>query len=77
MTAASVSSGIDMAFRVVQEMFGNEVAQAVQLGIEYDPEPPFDAGSVEKAETPIVEAVTAVFDTLEAEALEATQGRAS
>jgi transcriptional regulator GlxA family with amidase domain len=76
MTAAGVSSGIDMAFRVVQEMFGNQVAQAVQLGIEYDPEPPFDAGSPEKAGAPIVEAVTAVFDTLEAEALEAADGRA-
>jgi transcriptional regulator GlxA family with amidase domain len=70
-TAAGVSSGIDMALRLVQEMFGDEVAQAVQLGIEYDPEPPFDAGSLEKASTPIAEAVTAVFDALEAEALEA------
>ena len=43
-TAAGVSSGIDMALQVVQEMFGREVAQAVQLGIEYDPKPPLDAG---------------------------------
>jgi transcriptional regulator GlxA family with amidase domain len=73
-TAAGVSSGIDMGLRPVQEMFGSEAAQAVQLGIEYDPEPPFDAGSPEKATTPIVEAVTAVFDSLEAEALEAHAG---
>jgi transcriptional regulator GlxA family with amidase domain len=68
-TAAGVSSGIDMALRLVREMHGNEAAQAVQLGIEYDPEPPFGAGSPEKAPAPIVDAVTAVFDSLEAEAL--------
>jgi transcriptional regulator GlxA family with amidase domain len=72
-TAAGVSSGIDMALGLVQEMFGEEVAQAVQLGIEYDPEPPLDAGSPEKAPAPIVDAVTAVFDSLEAEALEAAE----
>ena len=60
-TAAGVSSGIDMALRLVQLMHGDEVAQAVQLGIEYDPEPPVDAGSPEKAPRPIVEAVEAVF----------------
>src|SRR5262245_255182 len=60
-TAAGVSSGIDMALGLVQRMNGDEVAQAVQLGIEYDPEPPFDAGSPEKAPQPIVELVTAAF----------------
>jgi transcriptional regulator GlxA family with amidase domain len=60
-TAAGVSSGIDMALWLVREINGEEVAQAVQLGIEYDPEPPVDAGSPEKAPTPIVELVTAAF----------------
>jgi transcriptional regulator GlxA family with amidase domain len=60
-TAAGVSSGIDMALRLVQLINGDEVAQAVQLGIEYDPEPPLDAGSPEKAPAPIVELVTAAF----------------
>jgi putative intracellular protease/amidase len=60
-TAAGVSSGIDMALRLVQQINGDEVAQAVQLGIEYDPEPPFDAGSPEKAPQPIVDLVTAAF----------------
>jgi len=60
-TAAGVSSGIDMALRLVQRINGDEVAQAVQLGIEYDPEPPLDAGSPEKAPPEIVELVTAVF----------------
>jgi transcriptional regulator GlxA family with amidase domain len=77
MTAAGVSSGIDMALRLVQDMFGSEAAQAVQLGIEYDPEPPFDAGAPEKASTPILEAVTAVFDALEAEALKAAQSNSA
>ena len=61
-TAAGVSSGIDMALRLVQLMHGDEVAQAVQLGIEYDPEPPLDAGSPEKAPQPIVDVVTAAFE---------------
>src|SRR5262245_19376299 len=60
-TAAGVSSGIDMALRLVQEINGDEVAQAVQLGIEYDPDPPLHAGSPEKAPQPIVELVTAAF----------------
>jgi transcriptional regulator GlxA family with amidase domain len=56
-TAAGVSSGIDMALRLVQLIAGDEVAQAVQLSIEYDPQPPFDAGSPAKAPQPIVELV--------------------
>ena len=60
MTAAGVSAGIDMALHLVGREVGPEVAQAVQLGIEYDPQPPFDAGSPAKAPAPIVEAVTAI-----------------
>lgn len=60
-TAAGVSSGIDMALTLVKEMYGEEAAQAVQLGIEYDPEPPVDAGSPEKAPEAIREAVSAVM----------------
>ncbi len=58
-TAAGVSAGIDMALHLVDREVGPEVAQAIQLGIEYDPHPPFDAGSPDKAPTAIVEAVTA------------------
>jgi transcriptional regulator GlxA family with amidase domain len=65
-TAAGVSSGIDMALHLVKTINGHEVAQAVQLGIEYDPEPPVDAGSPEKAPPEIVELVTAVFQAREA-----------
>lgn len=58
-TAAGVTAGIDMALHLVGREAGPEVAQAVQLGIEYDPDPPFDAGSPEKAPAAIVETVTA------------------
>ena len=43
-TAAGVSAGIDLALTLVGELAGAETAQAIQLGIEYDPQPPFDAG---------------------------------
>jgi transcriptional regulator GlxA family with amidase domain len=59
-TAAGVSAGIDMALHLVGREAGPEVAQAIQLGIEYDPQPPFDAGSPEKAPEPIVELVRSV-----------------
>jgi transcriptional regulator GlxA family with amidase domain len=59
-TAAGVSAGIDMALHLVGQEAGPEVAQAIQLGIEYDPQPPFDAGSPGKAPRPIVELVTGV-----------------
>lgn len=54
-TAAGVSSGIDMALRLVALERGEEMAQAIQLAIEYDPQPPFDAGSPAKAPAAIVE----------------------
>jgi transcriptional regulator GlxA family with amidase domain len=60
-TAAGVSSGIDMALHLVHKINGEEVAQAVQLGIEYDPQPPLDAGAPHKAPPEIVELVTAAF----------------
>jgi len=47
-TAAGVSAGIDMALRLVQRIAGDDLARGIQLGIEYDPAPPFDAGSPEK-----------------------------
>jgi putative intracellular protease/amidase len=58
-TAAGVSSGIDMALLLAARIAGDEVAQALQLAIEYDPEPPFDSGSVAKAPEPIVDLVRA------------------
>jgi cyclohexyl-isocyanide hydratase len=48
-TSGGVSSGIDFAFAIIAEIAGPEVAQAIQLGIEYDPAPPFDAGHPSRA----------------------------
>jgi putative intracellular protease/amidase len=48
-TAAGVSSGIDMALRLVELLVGRDAAEASQLMIEYDPEPPFDSGDLAKA----------------------------
>ncbi|HET7590865.1 MAG TPA: DJ-1/PfpI family protein [Solirubrobacterales bacterium] len=59
-TAAGVTAGIDMALHLVAREAGPEVAQAVQLGIEYDPDPPFDSGSPAKAPAEIVELVRRV-----------------
>ncbi|HUB36409.1 MAG TPA: DJ-1/PfpI family protein [Solirubrobacteraceae bacterium] len=58
-SAAGVSAGIDMGLALAGRLAGPEVAQAIQLGIEYDPQPPFDGGSPEKAPAEIVEAVRA------------------
>jgi transcriptional regulator GlxA family with amidase domain len=49
-TSAGVSSGIDMALRLVELLVDREAAQACQLLIEYDPQPPFDSGALEKAD---------------------------
>jgi len=59
-TAGGVSSGIDMALHLVGREVGPEVAQAVQLGIEYDPQPPFDSGSPQKAAPELVDLVRGV-----------------
>ncbi len=56
-TAAGVSSGIDMALQLVELESNAAVAQAVQLSIEYDPQPPHDAGSPKKAPQAVVEMV--------------------
>jgi transcriptional regulator GlxA family with amidase domain len=56
-TAAGVSAGIDMALGLVAKIAGKDLAQAIQLGIEYDPQPPFDCGSTAKARPEIVDLV--------------------
>jgi transcriptional regulator GlxA family with amidase domain len=54
-TAAGVSAGIDMALRLAARLAGDTVAQGIQLGIEYDPDPPF-AGSPRTAPPAVVDA---------------------
>lgn len=58
-TSAGVTAGIDMALELAARIGGEQLAQAIQLGLEYDPQPPFDAGSPQKAPAEIVEAVRA------------------
>ncbi len=59
-TAAGVSAGIDMALALAARLSDERVAQAIQLSVEYDPQPPFDAGSTATAPRDVVELVRAV-----------------
>lgn len=56
-TAAGVSAGIDMALRLAARIAGEDYAKMLQLGIEYDPDPPFDAGSPDRVSPALREAV--------------------
>jgi putative intracellular protease/amidase len=60
-TAAGVSSGIDMALWLAAQLVGEDIAKAIQLGIEYDPQPPFDSGSLAKADPDMVTFLRAVM----------------
>jgi transcriptional regulator GlxA family with amidase domain len=61
-TAAGVSSGIDMGLVLVAALEGDEMAKVIQLAIEYDPQPPFDAGSPSKVGHEFTEFVRSIFD---------------
>jgi len=61
-TAAGVSSGIDMALLLAARLAGDDVAEAIQLAIEYDPQPPFDSGSTAKARPETVQLVQNVLE---------------
>jgi len=61
-TGGGVTAGIDFALTIVRELAGEGVAQAIQLGLEYDPAPPVDAGSPEKAPDNIVRLVNQRFE---------------
>jgi putative intracellular protease/amidase len=67
-TAAGVSAGIDMALMLAAQVAGDQVAQAIQLGIEYDPQPPFDTGSLEKAPPELVAVLRGLNELEEATA---------
>lgn len=58
-TAAGMSAGYDMSLALAARIAGDEVAQAIQLGLEYDPKPPFDSGSPDKAPENVVARVRA------------------
>jgi putative intracellular protease/amidase len=67
-TAAGVSAGIDFGLSLALELHGPDVAAAIQLGIEYDPAPPLDAGSPERAPAHIREALQARLTARDREA---------
>ncbi|MBT7951506.1 MAG: DJ-1/PfpI family protein [Gammaproteobacteria bacterium] len=60
-TAAGVSSGIDMALTLAAAEYGDDIAQEIQLIIEYDPEPPFNAGSPAKAPKHVIDSLQQKF----------------
>lgn len=61
-TSAGASAGIDMALTLAASLWGEGTAGVIQLALEYDPQPPFDYGSPEKAPPEIVAAVKAALD---------------
>jgi putative intracellular protease/amidase len=65
-TGAGVSAGIDLAFELARAEQGDDFAKAIQLAIEYDPQPPFDCGSPTKAPAHIVELVAGYYREREA-----------
>ena len=66
-TGGGVTAGIDFALVVAAEAFGQELAKSIQLGIEYDPHPPFDAGSPDRAEPILVTKVRTIAAKRQAE----------
>ncbi|WP_164200350.1 DJ-1/PfpI family protein [[Micrococcus luteus] ATCC 49442] len=63
-TGAGVTSGIDFAFTLAAELFGDDEARKIQLAIEYDPKPPFDHGSPSKADPETVKSIIAATEKL-------------
>ena len=61
-SGGGVTAGIDFGLTVLAHLRGADVAKAVQLTMEYDPQPPFDAGAPEKAGADVVRAARALID---------------
>jgi cyclohexyl-isocyanide hydratase len=61
-TAGGVTAGIDFGLRLVAELAGEDMARAIQLGLEYDPAPPFQCGHPDVAPAPLVERARARFE---------------
>ena len=63
-TAGGVTSGIDFGLSVAAELAGELVAQSIQLGIEYDPAPPFNAGHPDRAPEPAIAALSSRYEKM-------------
>jgi cyclohexyl-isocyanide hydratase len=66
-TGGGVTAGIDMALEVMAEIAGRDLAETVQLAIEYAPAPPFDSGRPELAREPVLRAARARLDSVRPE----------
>jgi cyclohexyl-isocyanide hydratase len=76
-TGGGVTAGIDFALAVAAQVFGPDVAKSIQLAIEYDPRPPYDAGSPERAEPALVAATRAAAAKRQAERQRAVDAAAA
>ncbi len=76
-TGGGVTAGIDFALALVARLRGRAAAEAIQLQIEYDPQPPFDAGSPEHAPPDILEQVRRAAEPLQREREAAVRGAAA
>ncbi|MHC5611544.1 MAG: DJ-1/PfpI family protein [Nostoc sp.] len=64
-TGSGVTAGIDFGLALAAELFGDAIAQAIQLGIEYNPQPPFNSGSPQTAPAPVLARVTAASQNVQ------------
>ena len=76
-TGGGVTAGIDFALAIAAQVFGPDVAKSIQLGIEYDPRPPYDAGSPERADPVLVAATRAAAAKRQAERQRAVDAAAA
>jgi len=76
-SGGGVTAGIDFALTVVAEVFGEDVAKSIQLGIEYNPQPPFNAGSPEEAGPDIENAARTAASERQADRLDAVKRAAA
>ena len=76
-TGGGVTAGIDFGLAVVAELRGSEAAKAIQLGMEYAPEPPFDAGTPDRAGGALVARVTEAAEDRQRRRLQATRKAAA
>jgi cyclohexyl-isocyanide hydratase len=77
MTGGGVTAGVDFALALVAELYGVEEAKCIQLNLEYDPQPPFKAGSPERASRAMVDKTMQKFAERQARRLAATKSAAA
>lgn len=63
-TSAGVSAGIDMSLAIVNDLFGEKYTQGIMLDLEYDPQPPFNAGSIDKTQPIVADMMKTMYDMI-------------